>query len=260
MSILKQHERKRVIDKLIGIMDGRRGSLLFVGAELPEIAVHAMGRGLYVTVVESDVQRMEAFLEPLKAAGFDQSVSWDRRPYESIEFLSSSYNYVIRWDGIPPAFSDPALFFKKVRRELKAGGTLFLRTKVRHGPADAFPALKSSFDKLPAGLKEKLTQATATLEATFAKGDIPLVATVQKWADRFLDFEAVDPLSVMGSQLTRLPRDVRGPFQALPPQLFALFTKVDDILSASKSGKLLPATALFTFAKTKEFGRVFIMK
>ena len=119
MSILKQHEKKRVIEKLVAIMDGRRGSLLFLGAHLPEVAVHAMGRGLYVTVVESNEERMKAFLEPLKKAGHDLSVSLERRPYEAIEFVASSYNYVICWDGVPAAFPDPALFFKKVRRELR---------------------------------------------------------------------------------------------------------------------------------------------
>ena len=260
MSILKQHERKRVIDRLIGIMDGRRGSLLFMGAHLPEIAVHAMGRGLYVTVVEADQERMNAFLEPLKAAGFDQSVSWDRRPYEAIEFVASSYNNVICWDGIPAAFPDAALFFKKVRRELKAGGTLFLRTKVRQGPADAFPALRTSWEKLPEPVREKLTEIAALIETKLPASEVPLSATIEKQAEHFFNLESVEPLSIMGAHLTRLPRDARGPFRVLPKGVFSLVTHMDDLLSSSKSGRLFPATALFSFAKTKEFGRVFLIK
>lgn len=259
MSILKQHEKKRVIDKLVGIMDGRRGSLLFVGAHLPEVAVHAMGRGLYVTVVESDQERMSTFLEPLKAAGYDQSVSWDRRPYESIEFVASSYNYVICWEGIPTAFPDPLLFFKKVRRELKAGGTLYLRAKVRQSPADAFPMLRTSWEKLPGAMREKLTSVAALIEARLPSTDVPLSATIEKYAERFFNLESVEPLSIMGSQMTRLPRDMRGPFRALPKGIFTLATRLDDLLSSTKSARLLPATALFSFAKTKEFGRVFIL-
>ncbi len=255
MSILKQHERKRVIDRLVGQMDNRRGSLLCVGAHLPEVASHALKQGLFVTVVEGDVERMNRFLEPLKAAGQDQSVSWDRRPYHAIEFLSSSYNYVVAWDGIPDGFPDPALFFKKVRRELKAGGTLYLRTRVRHSPADAFPAFKGAFEKLPEALRTRITQAAALLESRLLATDVPLVETVKLQAERFFNFESVENLSV-----TRLPKDVRGPGRFLPPQLFALFTRLDDLLSQSPSGKLLPSTALFTFAKTKEFGRVFMVK
>ncbi len=260
MSILKQHERKRVIEKLVGIMDGRRGSLLFVGAHLPEVAVHAMGRGLFVTVVEADQERMDAFLEPLKAAGHDLSVSWDRRPYESIEFVASSYNYVICWEGIPAAFPDPALFFKKVRRELKAGGTLFLRTKVRQSPADAFPMLHTSWAKLPEAVKSNLTSVAAVVEARLPSTDVPLSATIEKVAERFFNLESVEPLSIMGAQLTRLPREARGPFRILPRRIFSLVTHLDDFLSSSKSGRLFPATALFSFAKTKEFGRVFMIK
>lgn len=260
MSILKQHERKRVIQKLVTIMDGRRGSLLFLGAHLPEVAVHAMGRGLYVTVVEADQERLQAFLEPLKEAGYDQSVSLDRRPYEAIEFVASSYNYVICWDGIPTAFPDPAPFFKKVRRELKAGGTLFLRTKVRQSPADAFPLLRSSWERLPDSVRGKLTNLAAIVESRLPSVDVPLSATIEKCAEHFFNLESVEPLSIMGAQMTRLPRDVRGPFKVLPKSVFSLVTHLDDMLSSSKSGRLFPATALFTFAKTKEFGRVFMIR
>ncbi len=260
MSILKQHEKKRVIEKLVAIMDGRRGSLLFLGAHLPEVAVHAMGRGLYVTVVESNEERMKAFLEPLKKAGHDLSVSLERRPYEAIEFVASSYNYVICWDGVPAAFPDPALFFKKVRRELKAGGTLFLRTKVRQGPADAFPVLRSTWEKLPESVRQQVTNLAAIIETRMPASDVPLSATLEKCGGHFFNLESVEPLSIMGAQMTRLPRDLRSPFRVLPKGVFSLITHLDELLSSSKSGRLFPATALFTFAKTKEFGRVFMIR
>jgi len=240
-------------------MDGRRGSLLLIGAHLPEVAIHVLKRGLIVTVNEPDPQRMEAFLEPLKAESVDKSVSWDRRPYSGVEFLSSSYNFIVAWEGLPTDMPSER-FFKKARRELKAGGTLFVRAKVLPDPLRDFDMVSKALEAMPDKAAAHLKRAAVGIRARLCPDGSLNSAEVITTADRFLNLEEVTPLSVVNERLDMLPGPLKQPLKMLPEGLFALLDNVDGRLASSPAGPRLATTVFFRFAKTKEFGRIFMMK
>lgn len=221
-------------DALIARMDNRIGHALFIGADLPEVALHLLKKGLTITVVESDAARLDAFLDPLRAEKLDRSVSIDSRPYPSIEFLSSSYNVIVAWGGLP-AEMEPPLFFKKVRRELKAGSTLYLKVNLE-------PAVAA----LPDGVA-----------AALSLPDACKLDEVKEAADRFLNLEEFVSLGVFTERLMLLPLALRKLLKTVPLPTLEVARFLDRRVDALATGQSLAASGLLVMAKTKEFGKVF---
>jgi len=246
----------RAIEELLPQLDSRRGGVLLVGANLPEVAIHVLKNGLFVTVVESDPSRMDAFMGPLKEENVDKSVTWDRRPYSGIEFLSSSYNYIVAWQA-PPEGMAMSLFFKKARRELKAGGTLYLRIPVRPNFASEDSMLSRISVRLPAALSRALSTAGRKLLGQMNLDGSVETAEVEEAAARFLNLESVLPLSVVAERLQLLPAPLAALLRIAPKSTLAILNAVDGKLVSWKRTGLLASSNLYRFAKTKEFGRVF---
>lgn len=288
MERLKQLVVRRGVDELIPLLDSRRGAVLFVGAELPEVALHVLRLGVFVTVVESDATRVDAFMDPLKTASLDVGVTVDRRPYSEIEFLASSYNAIIAWNGIPPE-TPVELFFKKTRHDLKAGGALFLRLSLRPDFVGLVPALTPFTQRLPAPLGAFASKAlgglsrlagqklefgeaprpdresrpaspqlpgTGPAHVKGARGELGAMdrASVLEAASRHYNIEKTFPLSVLVERVALSP--IAGAMDVLPDVVYSLLARVDRRLSSGPAGRLATST-LFHFTKTKEFGRVF---
>lgn len=226
--------REQAAEALIARMDNRIGHALFIGADLPEVALHLLKKGLTITVVESDATRLDAFLDPLRAEKLDRSVSIDSRPYPSIEFLSSSYNVIVVWGGVP-AEMDPSLFFKKVRRELKAGSTLYLKVN-----------LSPPVERLP----DSIAAALSLPEACHLE-------EVKEAADRFLNLEEFVSLGVFTERLMLLPLALRKLLKTVPLPTLEVARFLDRRVESLAAGQALAASGLLVMAKTKEFGKVF---
>ena len=260
MSILRSQQRERALHWLLPQLDNRRGSALFIGADLPEIATQVLGQGMFVTVVETDADRMDAFMAPLREQRIDKSVTWERRPFNHIEFQSSSFTYASAWNGVPDGFEDQSLFFKKIRRELKAGGMLYLKSTVRRNLFEAFPELDKMLGHLPGGVRNQVQKIAETWTGLIPEIAAESQSALETRADRYLDLQEALPLSTINHQLvTHLSRDIRGSFSVLPGQLFKLADQLDARLSAMAAAQLFPTTTFFKFSRTKELGRVFIL-
>jgi len=260
MGRLDQFVAQRAFERLEPKLDNRRGAMLFIGAELPELAVHVMQRGLFVTVVESDGERMKRFLEPLAEARLDRQVTWERRPYEMVEFQSSSFSYALAWRGIPDSFPAPALFFKKIKRELKAGGTFFLHHRVKPDPTTAIPLLGRMLARLPEAAQVQVRAGQRRLVDRFCPAGALPAAELLALGEQYLNHEETVGLSFLNDRLELLPFDLAGRLAALLPALVPLLARADNSLLATGPGAALAVDSLFVFARTKELGRVFMMK
>lgn len=246
--------RNRAVRLLEKRLDNRRGSMLFIGACLPEVAMHVAANGLFITVVESDPERMEAFMAPLRAKGVDHQVSWDRRPYSGIEFLSSSYTYLLAWDGIVPDM-EVIPFLKKTRRDLKVGGTLLLRLPVLPEPTLALPRAAELLARLPEGIRGPLLRSGRLLSTFLSPGKAISRNQLLEQAARIYNLDSVETLSVLSGRSDNLPGPLAAAISLLPrPVVDALDEKFS---STPKLADALAASALFCFAKSREFGHVF---
>lgn len=258
MTYLTPAVERRAEDLLIHHLDHHMGNALFLGAALPRVILHLVNKGLFVTVVDSDSKRLASLSELLRQHRADRNVSLDQRPYEDIEFLSSSYNAIFAWNGIPDGMS-PALFFKKARRELKAGNTLYLRIRqeLRHHLALAPQQMETWLSKAPGNaawvpwLSHQLARVRQTLRPACV--DIPALNLI---ADPFLQPGQPLPISVIAERLDGLPK----PVPALLPLVESPLPGLASLETALLSLPLLATTAssvFLTYSKTREFGKVF---
>jgi hypothetical protein len=279
------------VEYLLKRLDNRIGNALFIGADLPEAAIHLLKRGLFVTVVESDARRLAAFMAPVREQKFDKQVSVDQRPYESIEFLLSSYNVIISWRGVPDGMPLP-LFFKKLRKELKAGALAYLHLPVR--PALPQPPEPPAWlEKVPPAIRERAEAAARRIppvppavrqKAEAVARRIPPVppavrqkaeavarrvaaalsmpgaydmAEVKKAADQYLNVDSEYPLSVFAERLMLLPEAVRLFLKKAPLPTLEVARFLDAHLLKAAPSAAVASSVLIAFGKTKEFGHVF---
>lgn len=232
--------------KLFKRIDNRIGNSLFIGAALPELAAELVSRGIPVMLVESDTRLLEGFLQRCRELGVDKKVSVDPRPYPDIAFEASSYNVVLAWKGIP-AGMPPAAFFKKVRRELKAGSRLFLRTRVRPARPEFVARV------LPASIAQRLDGAEKALLATPLGRllDAPSLEELKRAGAGMLKFEKVEvsgPVSRLAETLTGLAST------PLPEAIEGLLSRTDETLGQ----RLMPVDVLIEASKTLDMGKVFL--
>lgn len=248
--------REQAVEWLLPKLDHRMGNVLFIGAHLPEVALHVLERNLFVTVVENDAQKLQAFFAPLREAKLDRGVSVDQRKYETIEFVTSSYNVILAWEGIPEGMT-PALFFKKTRRELKAGSMLYLREYMRPAVGLESELLRSVEAKLPARIKELTGSLAARLESALSSEGARTLEELKEAAEQFLALEEVTPLSVFTERLAYLPAGLRKLLRIAPLPTLEVAQFLDARLIHSTLGRNLAASAILSFSKSLEFGRVF---
>jgi len=236
---------------LVNWIDNRIGNVLFLGARFPSLAAEMLERGISVMVVDPDIHRMESFQKETRAlAGTNRRLGFDPRPYESIRFEASSYNFALAWEGIPDGM-DVSSFGKKIRRELKAGSNLYLRVPVR--PTSPL-GLAQHFAAGPAA---RLLPAVERVErmasdALFPRGAVALAA-LQEDLGHWLKVEEVVSA---GPLLARLNRLAPGLADApLPlPGLARILGRLDQRLSGSR----WTTDVLVRASKTLDMGKVFL--
>lgn len=119
------------IDQMLawGCETARRA--LVVGLEdRGRIALELARRGVFVTVVEPD----ESLHEPVRAAAeaehFMIRLNFYASDYMKREFASSGFDLAIFYSALS-RYNEPLVVLKKAARELRAGGKVFARIRVR---------------------------------------------------------------------------------------------------------------------------------
>ncbi len=237
-------------------LDSRMGNALFVGAELPDVAAELVSRGIPVMVVETDAHKLEQFMGECRRLGIDKRVSIDLRPYATIAFEMSSYNAILAWEGIPKGMKAPD-FFKKAKRELKAGCKLYLRETVR--PPEPKLLGKLLRQPLAAGLFAKAKEVAGRLPlkdladrlAVRALWDLPTFEYLKTEGGRHLKVERVEWGSFMAPLLAKVEA---GPLSALVSPLVEFGNRFDGQLRR----EALSPEVLIEASKTLDLGRVFL--
>ncbi|MFH1530906.1 MAG: hypothetical protein ABIK09_09265 [Pseudomonadota bacterium] len=248
---LRAASERPLVRALFDWIDNRIGNVLFLGARFPELAADMLGRGISVMVVDPDIRRMERFqVETRAAVGTNRRLGFDPRPYESIQFEASSYNFALAWEGIPEGM-DVSSFGKKIRRELKAGSNLYLRVPVRSSaPLGLAP-------RLAGGPAARLLPAVERIEriagdALFPRGAVTLAA-LQEDLGRFLKVEEVVPAGPLLARLNRLAPGLADAPLPLPALARALGN-----LDQRLRGARWATDVLLRASKTLDMGKVFL--
>jgi hypothetical protein len=237
-------------------LDSRMGNALFVGADLPDVAAELVSRGIPVMVVETSASKLERFMAECRRLGIDKRVSIDLRPYATIALEMSSFNVIVAWEGVPAGMT--ALeFFKKTRRELKAGCKLYLRVAVR--PPE--PALLGKLRQQP--LAARLLAGARQMAQRLplkdlgerlplkALWDLPTFEYLKAEGGKHLKVERVEWGSFMAPLLAKVEA---GPLSALVSPLVEFGNRFDGQLRR----EALSPEVLIEASKTLDLGKVFL--
>ncbi|MBM4371581.1 MAG: hypothetical protein FJ098_08000 [Deltaproteobacteria bacterium] len=238
-------------EALRGWIDNRIGNVLFLGARFPDLAAEMLERGISVMVVDPDVRRMEVFQAATRAVlGTNRRLGFDPRPYASIQFEASSYNFVLAWEGLPAGL-DVSAFGKKLRRELKAGSNLYLRVPVR-------PAIPLGLAGRIPGPLARLRPAAEALErlagrVLFPAGEALDLQALRTDLGRWLKIEEVVAGGPLLPRLTHLAPALADRTIPLPLAGVAL-ERLDRRLRTER----WTTEVLVRASKTLDMGRVFL--
>ena len=247
------------IDELLawGTETARRA--LVVGLEdRGHIALELARRGVFVTVVEPD----ESLHEPVKAAAEADHclirVNFFASDYMKREFASSGFDLAIFYSSLS-RYNEPLVVLKKAARELRAGGRVFARIKVRPAMGrvkDFVGPLVEKADKIPGvpGLRTKVMDAVGRMPVVSKLVGLPDagdmledIATVFK-IEKVEKHHILAPLVGWAGVQQRVPEAARSLVRkALPAAM-----KVDEAVIKAAGDRLI-ATHLYVYG-AKELG------
>jgi SAM-dependent methyltransferase len=121
----------RTIDTLIAwAADGTRRALVVGLEDEGRIALALAKAGLFVTVAEPDEARIERLRAAADEARCGIRLNFYATDYMKKEFTSSGFDVAILFSTLS-RYNEPLVVLKKAARELRAGGRVFARLRVR---------------------------------------------------------------------------------------------------------------------------------
>jgi precorrin-6B methylase 2 len=115
--------------------------VLVVGALWPRLAIDLAKNDMFVTVVEDDPERARRISDAAAENGLLTTVTVIASDYVGRSFEPGAFHLTVIWDALN-RYSEYDVILKKVTRELKTGGQLFVRARVKalgssgHGAID----------------------------------------------------------------------------------------------------------------------------
>ena len=123
-------------DRLLAWGGGAGRKALLIGAGWTRLAVELVSRDMFVTVVDDSAERLSEVHRKVMAAGGANRLTITVGDYKDRSFESSAFNLTVAWDSLN-RYTEHGPLLKKLTRELKTGGQLFLRAWTRPEAGEA---------------------------------------------------------------------------------------------------------------------------
>lgn len=222
---------------------------LLLGASWPRLAVDLAERGVFVTVADDDARRNTEVSRLAGSAGQLGRITVTGEDYKDTNFEASAFNLIVAWDTLN-TYSEFEPLLKKIVRELKAGGRLFLRVWVRPEPGSRRGlrrALRSVLPLLESANADVLAADTFLMPERGALDRISVLSALEK----LLVVHGVEPQHAIAADLADL---IAGVAPGLLPALSSAMALDRRILVARPGlARFLAVGAV----KEKQLGRVF---
>ncbi len=237
-----------VRERLMSIPLSASQKVLVIGAGWPRLAVDLADRGAFVTVVDADPERIRAVSDAAAAAGHLSRVTVQAIDYKALNFEPSAFRLIVAWDSLN-LYSEQLPLFKKINRELKAGGHLFLRAWVR-GETDNEALRRTVRSLLPLVAAGERAALSADGFLMPSRGALSYEGLVEE-VEQLLVIQHATLHHAIAGDFADLAAGVGGAFRGLlGPAL-----KLDQRLLASRPG--LARFVAIQAVKEKHLGTVF---
>lgn len=237
----------RLEQRLVGWAGGEGQRILVIGGHWPRLVSDLASSGAWVGVVEPDQELRRAVSEVLGATGNLARVTLHDTDYKDRSFDVSAFNAIVAWDVLH-TYTEVNPLLKKMVRELKAGGKVFVRSPVRTPVRgrDGRKALRSVLALLPRTDRNVVAEDTFLMPDVGALDADELVAAVES----LLVVHDGERAHVVAPDVADLVASGSAPALALKVAM-----RLDRRLLSRKEAAGC-TLALFA-AKEKQLGRVF---
>jgi len=131
-AMLEALEGKTLQEMLAWAKDGARRALVVGLEDRGRIALELAAAGVFVTIVDPDESLHAPVMKAAEEARCSIRVNSYVSEYMTREFTSSGFD-VATFFSVLSRYNEPMIVLKKAARELRAGGRLFARVRVRPG-------------------------------------------------------------------------------------------------------------------------------
>ena len=180
--VLREQLDSAVCKQVVDCFGGTGKKALVIGAGWPELAALLAQKGMFVTVVDDNAERIRAVQDKANEMGGLGTVTCHVDDYSSRQFERAAFHRIVAWDVLN-RFPTPDPIVRKMTRELKAGGLFCLRTWVRPvEPELAWTQRMGQWWKRLTG-NNGGPLASAVLAAIQEHGGVPSHATAMPWPE-----------------------------------------------------------------------------
>ncbi len=240
--------RSRLLDW--GVDSGKKA--LIIGGCWPRLATDLAQAGMFVTVIEPDKQRARQISSAVAGAEQLARVNVHTDDYKNRTFESAGFHLVVAWDALQQ-YSELAPMLRKVHREMKTGGRLFVRVPVQRLQTRAQTAVLRKKIRLVLSLMHGGDVSASNAWLLPATGAISRLELREELESLLVVEDAVAHHSVLADWA-----DLAGANVPYAAALYPLIQKLDQRLlqRSPDSARFMAVLA----RKERELGRVFRMQ
>ena len=274
-------------EEILGELGKLRGRVLVVGADWPELALELARRDRFVTLLDPRRERLAVPRDAALTEGLTPRLTLDARTYAEVDFEAASFEAIVLYD--PFAYlGAPGPLFNKCRREMRAGGELFVRAAVSSGapypdtppqggitatavevPAPGEGTLRALAlrDRVRDGVYRLLATTRLLNDAARARLDedapgrrVPDWATLEAALSEHFVLTRIAALHLASWELAELGCALRAPLGRAATGLVDLALRLDERLLEHPVARALAPVVLLQATKQRELGRVFLLR
>jgi SAM-dependent methyltransferase len=231
--LLDALEGKTIADLVAWAVDGTRRALVVGLEDRGRIALKLAEAGLFVTVVEPDESLHEAVRKAADAGRFGIRMNFYASDYMKREFQTSGFDVAVFFSALN-RYNEPVVVLKKAARELRAGGRVFARVRVRpslgiaRAVAAKLPGVAPHLEKVR-GLLSRVKPIGRALAIPDSAAFVAGVEEAFK-VEKVVRYHVAAPaVAAMGARGSRQARDALG--RALAADRAIVKSKVGSLLA-----------------------------
>jgi hypothetical protein len=238
--------------------DGTRRALVVGLEDRGRIALELLKAGVFVTVVEPDEARLKALQALADDAKCGIRLNGYPSDYMKREFASGGFDTAIFFSALG-RYSEPVVILKKAARELRAGGRIFVRIRVRPSTAAVTGAVTKALRRIPGADKvlPKATDWLARLPGMSTLLALPDADALVEEAGEVFKVEKVQRFHLLAPVLGWLSASKGGAVGRAAAKALPMALKADA--AVLRSSRMLPLASYLAFygAKELQLGKTF---
>ncbi len=247
-------EGETLADVLTWAKDGARRALVVGLEDKGRIALDLLKANVFVTVVEPDAERLAALQALADEAKCGIRLNGYASDYMKREFASGGFDLAIFFSALG-RYNEPVILLKKAARELRAGGRIFVRIRVRPPTG----AMTKALLRIPGADKvlPKASDLLARLPGAASLLALPDADALVAEAGDVFKVERVERYHVLGPLVGWLSAAQPGAIGRMAAKALPLVLKADAAMLKSAALRPLASYLAFYGAKELQLGKTF---